>query len=145
MIVPTRAASVLERLIAVMVKSEQRVICISGSCDGEIFLEINGSISYKGRCNVLARNVHIMRLLGYDVSDMPLEMLVIKDDIQYVDKLFSKFNVSDTAVKEKKYLFKFLRPKKSLPGCENGCLETEPHCILQITAEDVIDEIEKMV
>lgn len=261
-IVPTRAASVLERLIAVMVKSEQRVICTSGSCDGEIFLEINGNILYKGRCNVLDRNVHIMRLLGHDVSDMSLEMPVAKDDIQYVDKLFSQSNVSDKAVKvviclstgakfrdwpaeryayvakwlvkcknaeiilvgdmktageygnvfkkifdseyvhnfigvttmrqlsevlrrsdfylggdtgtmhlaaanklsgvvitkdwegadvpnklyhEKTYLFKFLKPKKSLLGCENGCLETEPHCILQITAEDVIDEIEKMV
>lgn len=62
-IVPTRAASVLERLIAVMVKSEQRVICTSGSCDGEIFLEINGNILYKGRCNVLDRNGNITDLL----------------------------------------------------------------------------------
>lgn len=46
---------------------------------------------------------------------------------------------------EKTYLFKFLKPKKSLLGCENGCLSSEPHCILQITAEDVIAEIEKII
>ena len=40
---------------------------------------------------------------------------------------------------------KVLRPVRPLPGCEKGCTHDEPHCIKQITVDEVCCELEKII
>lgn len=38
-----------------------------------------------------------------------------------------------------------LKPKKALPGCEEGCFFGKPHCILQVDVSQVLQAMEKAV
>ncbi len=40
---------------------------------------------------------------------------------------------------------KVLRPEHPLPGCEEGCVSDQPHCILQITADQVYESMKNAI
>lgn len=38
-----------------------------------------------------------------------------------------------------------LTPKKPLPGCENGCRKNYPHCITQISVDEIVDAMKEQI